>query len=147
METAIKHCTAGLGIWEWASNDKGGEPDVVMACCGDVPTLETLAAVALLLERGEAPQDLLDHVGLHVGEQQGFFRRLGQHIAFVEGDVAQLHQFGLGYALDAFAIAHPKTHAQAQLIFTHGTGGGATITIGTGPSSENVYFLVAGDGV
>ena len=41
----IKHCTAGIGIWEWASNDRGGEPDVVMACCGDVPTLETLAAV------------------------------------------------------------------------------------------------------
>ena len=48
MDEAVKHCTAGLGIWEWASNDKGGEPDVVMACCGDVPTLETLAAVHLL---------------------------------------------------------------------------------------------------
>ncbi|MDI1293685.1 MAG: phosphoketolase family protein [Methylobacter sp.] len=48
MEAAIKHCTAGLGIWPWASNDQGGEPDVVMACCGDVPTLETLAAVELL---------------------------------------------------------------------------------------------------
>ena len=48
MDAAIKHCTAGIGIWEWASNDKGGEPDVVMACCGDVPTLETLAAVAIL---------------------------------------------------------------------------------------------------
>ncbi len=48
MDQAIKHCTAGIGIWEWASNDKGGEPDVVMACCGDVPTLETLAAVELL---------------------------------------------------------------------------------------------------
>jgi xylulose-5-phosphate/fructose-6-phosphate phosphoketolase len=48
MDEAIKHCTAGLGIWEWASNDKGGEPDVVMACCGDVPTLETIAAVDLL---------------------------------------------------------------------------------------------------
>ena len=48
MDEAIKHCTAGVGIWEWASNDKGGEPDVVMACCGDVPTLETLAAVDLL---------------------------------------------------------------------------------------------------
>jgi xylulose-5-phosphate/fructose-6-phosphate phosphoketolase len=47
MDQAIKHCTAGIGIWEWASNDKGGEPDVVMACCGDVPTLETLAAVDL----------------------------------------------------------------------------------------------------
>ncbi len=48
MDQAVKHCSAGLGIWEWASNDKGAEPDVVMACCGDVPTLETLAAVDLL---------------------------------------------------------------------------------------------------
>jgi xylulose-5-phosphate/fructose-6-phosphate phosphoketolase len=48
MDAAIKHCTAGVGIWSWASNDQGGEPDVVMACCGDVPTLETLAAVGLL---------------------------------------------------------------------------------------------------
>jgi xylulose-5-phosphate/fructose-6-phosphate phosphoketolase len=48
MDAAIKHCTAGLGIWPWASTDQGGEPDVVMACCGDVPTLETLAAVDLL---------------------------------------------------------------------------------------------------
>ena len=48
MEAAIKHCTAGLGIWDWASNDQGGDPDVVMACCGDVPTLETLAAVEIL---------------------------------------------------------------------------------------------------
>ena len=48
MDAAIKHCTAGLGIWPWASNDRGREPDVVMACCGDVPTLETLAAVELL---------------------------------------------------------------------------------------------------
>jgi xylulose-5-phosphate/fructose-6-phosphate phosphoketolase len=50
MDQAIKHCTAGLGIWKWASNDRGAEPDVVMACCGDVPTLETLAAVDLLRE-------------------------------------------------------------------------------------------------
>jgi xylulose-5-phosphate/fructose-6-phosphate phosphoketolase len=49
MDQAIRHCTAGLGIWEWASND-GGDPDVVMACCGDVPTIETLAAVSLLRE-------------------------------------------------------------------------------------------------
>jgi xylulose-5-phosphate/fructose-6-phosphate phosphoketolase len=48
MDGAIKHCTAGIGIWEWASNDKGSEPDIVMACCGDIPTLETLAAVDLL---------------------------------------------------------------------------------------------------
>lgn len=48
MDEAIKHCAKGLGIFEWASNDKGYEPDVVMACAGDVPTLETLAAVAIL---------------------------------------------------------------------------------------------------
>ena len=48
MDAAIKHCTAGIGIWEWASNDKGGEPDVIMVCCGDIPTLETLAAVDLI---------------------------------------------------------------------------------------------------
>ncbi len=48
IEAAIKHCTAGLGIWDWASNDEIGEPDVVMACAGDVPTLEALAAVSLL---------------------------------------------------------------------------------------------------
>jgi len=48
MDAAIKHCTAGIGIWEWASNDKGTEPDVVLACAGDIPTLETLAATDLL---------------------------------------------------------------------------------------------------
>jgi xylulose-5-phosphate/fructose-6-phosphate phosphoketolase len=48
MEDAIKHCTAGLGIWDWASNDMESEPDVVLACSGDIPTLETLAAVDLL---------------------------------------------------------------------------------------------------
>jgi len=48
MDAAVKHCSAGLGIWEWASNDEDGDPDVVMACAGDVPTLETLAAVDLL---------------------------------------------------------------------------------------------------
>jgi len=50
LEEAVAHCTRGIGIWEFASNDQGGEPDVVMACCGDVPTLETMAAVALLRE-------------------------------------------------------------------------------------------------
>ena len=48
MSEAVKHCTEGIGIWDWASNDKGEEPDIVMACCGDTPTLETLAATAIL---------------------------------------------------------------------------------------------------
>jgi xylulose-5-phosphate/fructose-6-phosphate phosphoketolase len=48
MDQAILHCTRGIGIWDWASSDQGGEPDVVMACCGDVPTIETLAAVDLM---------------------------------------------------------------------------------------------------
>jgi len=50
-DAAVKHCTAGLGIWEWASNDKGAEPDLVMVCAGDVPTLETIAAVQILREQ------------------------------------------------------------------------------------------------
>ena len=50
MDEAVKHCTAGIGKWHWASSDGDGEPDVVMACCGDVPTLETLAAVSILRE-------------------------------------------------------------------------------------------------
>jgi xylulose-5-phosphate/fructose-6-phosphate phosphoketolase len=50
MDEAVRHCTAGIGIWEWASTDQGAEPDLVMACAGDVPTLETLAAVTLLKE-------------------------------------------------------------------------------------------------
>ena len=50
MDQAVKHCTQGIGIWEWASNDQGAEPDVVMACCGETPTLETLAAVSILRE-------------------------------------------------------------------------------------------------
>ncbi len=48
MDAAVKHCMEGVGIWQWASNDQGVAPDVVMACCGDVPTLETLAAVCIL---------------------------------------------------------------------------------------------------
>ncbi|HEY6056676.1 MAG TPA: hypothetical protein VIV06_01525, partial [Candidatus Limnocylindrales bacterium] len=48
MDQAILHCTRGIGIWDWASTDHGGEPDVVLACCGDVPTLETMAALDIL---------------------------------------------------------------------------------------------------
>jgi xylulose-5-phosphate/fructose-6-phosphate phosphoketolase len=51
MDDAIVHCTRGAGIWEWASNDDQGEPDVVLGCCGDIPTLETLAATAILREQ------------------------------------------------------------------------------------------------
>jgi xylulose-5-phosphate/fructose-6-phosphate phosphoketolase len=51
MDAAVKHCSAGIGLWEWASNDQDGEPDVVMACAGDVPTLETMAAVDLLRQQ------------------------------------------------------------------------------------------------
>ena len=54
MDAAAAHCTAGIGIWDWASNDEGTEPDLVMACAGDVPTLETLAAVSIL--RARMPQ-------------------------------------------------------------------------------------------
>jgi len=50
MDAAVAHCTEGIGIWQWASNDQGAEPDVVMACCGDTPTLEIIAAVSVLRE-------------------------------------------------------------------------------------------------
>ncbi|NQU74862.1 MAG: phosphoketolase family protein, partial [Planctomycetes bacterium] len=50
MDAAVEHCTRGIGVWQWASNDQDAGPDVVMACCGDVPTLETLAAVSILRE-------------------------------------------------------------------------------------------------
>jgi xylulose-5-phosphate/fructose-6-phosphate phosphoketolase len=50
MDAALVHCAKGIGIWQWASNDRDAEPDVVMACCGDVPTLEVLAAVSILRE-------------------------------------------------------------------------------------------------
>jgi len=69
MDAAIKHCTTGLGIWEWASNDEGSEPDVVMACAGDVPTMETLAAVELLREHFPALKirviNVVDLMALH----------------------------------------------------------------------------------
>jgi xylulose-5-phosphate/fructose-6-phosphate phosphoketolase len=73
MDSAIKHCTEGIGIWEWASNDKGHEPDLVMACCGDVPTLETLAAVELIREH--LPElrvrvvNIVDLMKLHTPEE------------------------------------------------------------------------------
>jgi xylulose-5-phosphate/fructose-6-phosphate phosphoketolase len=73
MDQAIKHCTAGIGIWDWASSDQGSEPDVVMACCGDVPTLETLAAVQLL--RRHLPElkirviNVVDLMRLQPGEE------------------------------------------------------------------------------
>jgi xylulose-5-phosphate/fructose-6-phosphate phosphoketolase len=51
MEAAAVHCTEGIGIWSWASSDQDGEPDIVMACCGDTPTLEVLAAVSILRDR------------------------------------------------------------------------------------------------
>ena len=50
MDEAVDHCTKGIGIWDWASNDEGAEPDVVMASAGDIPTMEALAAVAILRE-------------------------------------------------------------------------------------------------
>ena len=48
MDQAVKHCTQGIGVWPWASNDAGEEPDLVMACCGDTPTIEALAATTIL---------------------------------------------------------------------------------------------------
>ena len=60
IEEAVAHATRGIGVWEWASSDAGAEPDVVLACAGDVPTLETLAAVCdYLMEKHRIPQEEL----------------------------------------------------------------------------------------
>ena len=59
MEEAVTHCTKGIGIWDWASTDDGEEPDVVMACAGDIATMESLAAVAILKERFSGSEDPL----------------------------------------------------------------------------------------
>jgi xylulose-5-phosphate/fructose-6-phosphate phosphoketolase len=64
MDEAMKHCTAGISIWEWASNDRGCEPDVVMACCGDVPTLETLAAWTYCASSSRAQVRVINVVNL-----------------------------------------------------------------------------------
>ena len=79
MEQAIVHCTQGIGIWQWASNDQGGEPDVVMAGCGDTPMLEVLAAVSIL--RKNLPRDKV-----YPGEQRAVFRALfsGSRLATIE---------------------------------------------------------------
>ena len=62
MGPAVVHCTQGIRIWQWASNDQGAEPDVVMACCGGAPTLEALAAVSIL--RGNLPDIKLRFVNV-----------------------------------------------------------------------------------
>ena len=83
MDDAIAHCEQGIGIWRWASNDAGSEPDVVMACCGDVPTLETLAAVDLL--RDIVPElkiRLINVVDLMTLEPQGEHPHGLSHEAF-----------------------------------------------------------------
>jgi xylulose-5-phosphate/fructose-6-phosphate phosphoketolase len=63
MDAAVKHCTMGIGIWPWASNDQGGEPDVVMASAGDVPTLETLAARRITPRSFPRPENPCDQRG------------------------------------------------------------------------------------
>ena len=63
MDAAIAHCTKGVGIWNWASNDESAEPDIVMASCGDVPTMESLAATALLRRASARRQDPVRQCG------------------------------------------------------------------------------------
>ena len=63
MDAAIRHCTKGIGIWDWASNDQGSEPDVVMVGCGDIPTQEALAATALLREHFDDSENPLHQRG------------------------------------------------------------------------------------
>ncbi len=71
MEAAVEHCTKGIGIWDWASTDAGEEPDAVIACAGDIPTSEGLAAVAILRERCPRPEDTVHQRGRLVPANAG----------------------------------------------------------------------------
>jgi sporulation protein YlmC with PRC-barrel domain len=82
MEAAILHCTEGIGIWQWASNDQDTEPDVVMACCGDTPTLEILAAVSILREH-------LPDLKIRVIN--------GYHIQATDGEIGHVEDFIIDY--------------------------------------------------
>ena len=85
MDAAIKHCTKGLGIWPWASTDQGGEPDLVMASCGDIATMEALAATALL--RQQFPDLKMRFVNV-----VDLFRLLPEHRASARADGSGVRQ-------------------------------------------------------
>ena len=122
MDQAIKHCSSGLGIWEWASNDRGGEPDVVMACCGDVPTLETLAAVDLL--RDHAPDlkvrviNVVDLMRLQPpsehphGDQRS---RLRRPLHRRQADHLRLPRLSLAHPPPDLPPPRPRQHPRARL--------------------------------
>ena len=122
MDQAIKHCTAGLGIWEWASNDRGGEPDVVMACCGDVPTLETLAAVDIL--RQHAPElkvrviNVVDLMRLQPPSEHphGLHRpRLRRAVHHRQADHLRLPRLSVADPPADLPASRPRQHPRARL--------------------------------
>ncbi len=112
MDSAIKHCTAGIGIWEWASNDRGCEPDVVMGCAGDIPTMETLAAVSLLrkyLPESEGPR------GKRGGPDDAPAERRAPARAHGQGFRQPLHHRKTGhFRLSRVSLAHPPAHLPAH---------------------------------
>ena len=111
MDSAIKHCTAGIGIWEWASNDQGGEPDVVMACCGDVPTHGDTGRRGPAAEAPARPEDA------------GGERRRFDDAAAIHGASARAERLGLRFHLhhgqtrrlriSRLSVAHPPSDVPA----------------------------------
>ena len=112
MDDAILHCTRGIGIWDWASSDAGGEPDVVMACAGDVPTLETLAAVAILRES-------LPDLRVRVVNVVDLMRLVDETehphgLSHHEFDAAVHHRSADRLRLPRLSVAHPSAHLPAD---------------------------------
>jgi len=115
METAIEHCTRGASIWRWASNDQGGEPDVVLACAGDVPTLETVAAAHWL--RQHAPQlqvrvvNVVDLMTLFPREFHPHGMDTTQFVDLFTADKPVVFAFH-GYQRAIHEIVHGQSHAE-----------------------------------
>ena len=122
MDAAITHCTKGIGIWEWASNDQGSEPDVVMASAGDIPTQEALAATALLRQEFPDHQDPVHQCGRSVqaaAQHRASSRAVGLGFRFAVHDRQaghlQLPRISVADSSPGLPAAQPRQHACARL--------------------------------
>ena len=128
MDEAVLHCTEGLGIWQWASNDQGSDPDVVMACCGDTPTLEVLAAVSILREH--LPElrirvvNIVDLMRLQPDREHPHGLSEGQYDALFTRDKPIIFAYH-GYATLIHHLTYLRTNRN---LYVHGYSEEGTIT-------------------
>ena len=122
MDAAITHCTKGIGIWDWASNDEGGEPDVVMASAGDIPTQEALAATVLLragVLRHQDPVHQRDRSVQDAAQDRASARASGQGFRFAvhpgQADHLQLPRISVADSPPGLPAPQPRQHACARL--------------------------------